>query len=319
MAIESFAEKKYLDTNGVRVIKTYIDQQDNKKVDTKTYNGLVQELGAEVSRSTQADAKHTEDIAANALAITTETNRAKEAEAAALKAGQDAQTDVNNLETYVGTIPTGYTEANIVAFINKKAEETLAAAQGGSSETAASVKAALNTHISENEASFKAVNDSIAEITKDYLKATDKTELTEAIATAKQEAIETVLGDVTDEKLDTLKEVADWIQSDTTDSAKLITRVSGLESKVDTEGTVSAAISSAISAENLGQYAKTADISDTLAKVDTTGNVSTAISSAINDLKAANLWDDKDTAKAVYNAIKPYTVEEIKAIFPISE
>ena len=62
-----------------------------------------------------------------------------------------AQADVDALETYVGTIPEGYSESNVVAYINKKAEETLASATGGSSESAASVLAALNTYKSEND------------------------------------------------------------------------------------------------------------------------------------------------------------------------
>ena len=44
---------------------------------------------------------------------------------------------------YVGTLPTDEKYAdvtNVISYVNKKAEETLAAAQGGSSETAASVK-----------------------------------------------------------------------------------------------------------------------------------------------------------------------------------
>lgn len=65
-------------------------------------------------------------------------------------------------------------------------------------------------------------------IEADYLKAADKQELTEAIATAKQEAIEAVLDGVTDD-FDTLKEVAAWIQTDTTNSAELIGRVTAIE------------------------------------------------------------------------------------------
>lgn len=53
---------------------------------------------------------------------------------------------------YVGEIPTGYTETTIVGFINKKAEEVLSQATGGSSESAASVKAALDTYMAENDA-----------------------------------------------------------------------------------------------------------------------------------------------------------------------
>lgn len=48
------------------------------------------------------------------------------------------------------------------------------------------------------------------------------------VATAKQEAIDAVLDGVTDD-FDTLKEVAAWIQSDTTSSTQLINRVSTIE------------------------------------------------------------------------------------------
>lgn len=87
-----------------------------------------------------------------------------EAIAAAKKAGDDAQADVDALETYVGTIPEGYTETNVVAYINKKAEETLASATGGSSESAASVLAALNTYKAENDPKVNANTEDIAEL-----------------------------------------------------------------------------------------------------------------------------------------------------------
>ena len=74
--------------------------------------------------------------------LAAEKARAEAAEQAAAAAAQAAQNDVDALETYVGTIPETYTEDNIVAYINKKAEETLNAANGGSNESAASVKAA---------------------------------------------------------------------------------------------------------------------------------------------------------------------------------
>jgi hypothetical protein len=59
--------------------------------------------------------------------------------------------ELNALDARVGAIPEGYTEETIVAYINKKAEETLNAASGGSSESAASVLAALNTYKAEND------------------------------------------------------------------------------------------------------------------------------------------------------------------------
>ena len=73
----------------------------------------------------------------------------------------------------------------------------------------------------------------VAAIEGDYLKAADKTALetkmAEDIATAKTEAITAVLGEAVPEDFDTLKEVAEWIQSDTTASAQLITRVTNIE------------------------------------------------------------------------------------------
>lgn len=69
--------------------------------------------------------------------------------------------ELDTLDTFVGDIPEGYTETNIVAYINKKAEETLNAASGGSSESAASVLAALNTYKTENDPKVQANADAI--------------------------------------------------------------------------------------------------------------------------------------------------------------
>ena len=69
---------------------------------------------------------------------------------------------------YVGEFTTGedaYKDIKtIVAYINKKAEETLSAAQGGSSETAASVALALQNYKNENDPKVKANTDKLATI-----------------------------------------------------------------------------------------------------------------------------------------------------------
>lgn len=67
------------------------------------------------------------------------------------KADSDNATAISNLSTLVGTIPEGYTESNVIAYVNKKAQETLDAASGGSTESAASVKAALDAYKAEND------------------------------------------------------------------------------------------------------------------------------------------------------------------------
>lgn len=60
------------------------------------------------------------------------------------------------------------------------------------------------------------------------------------VAAAKQEAIDTVLGEGVSADFDTLKEVATWIQSDTTNSAELISRVTTIENNYVSESDMTA-------------------------------------------------------------------------------
>lgn len=94
---------------------------------------------------------------------------ASDASAKAAQALADAKADAANLYTtkeYVGSFTTGedaYKDiTSIVGYINKKAEETLSAAQGGSSETAASVALALQNYKNENDPKVKQNSDDIA-------------------------------------------------------------------------------------------------------------------------------------------------------------
>lgn len=168
---------------------------------------------------------------------------------AAQAAADQAQDEVDALELYVGTIPEGYTETNVVAYINKKAEETLNAASGGSSESAASVLAALNTYKTENDPKVQAnteaiadlealvgdekVSDAIAAAVKvekeraegieggletrlaavegDYLKAADKTELQNQITT-NANAIERLTNGVSAEEVDGVNDLIQYVK-----------------------------------------------------------------------------------------------------------
>lgn len=56
------------------------------------------------------------------------------------------QTNLTNLTNFVGVLPEGRTEASVIAYIDEKAKETLAAASGNSNETAASVKQQLDDY-----------------------------------------------------------------------------------------------------------------------------------------------------------------------------
>ena len=105
------------------------------------------------------------------------TNAEADATAKADQALADAKTDAANLyatKGYVGTIPDNYTENNLISYINKKAEETLAAAQGGSSETAASVKQQLDNYKSENNTKVNANTTAITEISDNLSSVNEK-------------------------------------------------------------------------------------------------------------------------------------------------
>lgn len=224
--------------------------------------------------------------------VAAEEARAKAAEAAALKAAQDAQADIDALETYVGTIPSDEKYAdvtNIVAFIQKRAQEVLAQAQGGSSETAASVKAALDAYIALNDPKVTKNTGDIATIMGDYLKAADKTELAGDIKANADEIsrIDNALKAAVEndgEGLDSIKELATWIEAHGTEAAGYAAAIAALEKLVG-DKTVATQIANAIATENLAQYAKTADIEATLQKVDTQGTVTEAINAAVNALK----------------------------------
>lgn len=275
---------------------------------------------------------------------------------------------------YVGEIPEGYTETNIIAYINKKAEETLNAASGGSSESAASVLAALNTykaatdprlealeavdHEHANQAELdliesgdKAKWDAMEQNAKDYADGKIAEEVARAEAAEKantdaakaaddkavaaqndvdalelkvgevpedktvvqmieeaqeaatyddtalagrvtavegnvstlvgddagksartianEELAKQLIGDSAKESLDTLEEIAAWIQAHPDDASAMNAAIVALQTKVDTgDKNVSVYVADAISALNIGNYALAADLTALAARVE---------------------------------------------------
>ena len=143
-----------------------------------------------------------------------------------------------------------------------------------------------------------ALSGRVAAIEGDYPKAADKTaietKMATDISTAKTETIAAIMGEAgIDEKYDTLKEIADWILSDTTSSAELITRVTNIEKdylkgtdKTALQGdidaletfvgtlpegaastTVVAYIKEVVDALKIGDYAKAADLTALTSRV----------------------------------------------------
>lgn len=160
---------------------------------------------------------------------------------------ESAESDIDDLEAAVGDAESGLVKAvadNTAAIAAEKtrAEEAekanadaIAAVEDVIGEVAedktvvemiADAQEAATYDDTELAARVKAVED-------DYLKAQDRTDLEGAIEDAEENAINRILGYLAEEEVntsyDTLKEVAAWIESDTTASAQLVTRVSDIE------------------------------------------------------------------------------------------
>ena len=222
---------------------------------------------------------------------------------------------IEELRSYVGEIPEGYADQqSIVAYINKKAEETLNAANGGSSESAASVKAALDTEVARakaaeatNAAAAKAADDkavaaqndvdaleslvgevadgkTVVQMIADAQAAAtyDDTALAGRVTTlegddagksvrtiANEELAKQLIAEDAKESLDTLAEIAAWIQDHPDDASAMNKAIAALQSKVDTgDKTVSAYVTDAIAALSIGDYAKAADLTALAGRVE---------------------------------------------------
>lgn len=254
-----------------------------------------------------------------AAEVAAEQARAEGVEANLLAAAEQAQNEVDALETYVGTIPETYTESNIVAFIQKRAEEVLAAASGGSSESAASVLAALNAYKAENNPKVQSNTDAIDAIEADYLKAADKTELSENIEANANEIIriDNVLKAALEndgEGLDSIKELATWIEEHGEEAAGYAAAIDALELLVGDKA-VATQIAEAIAAENLSQYALNSDLETLENKVDTGDKtVTAAINAAIEALSIGDYAKAADlTALAGRVSVNEGKIAELEA------
>lgn len=257
---------------------------------------------------------------ANATAAANAQTAADKAQAAADK----TQGEVDALETYVGTLPEDAEASSVIAYIDEKAAEVLSQATGSSSESAASVKAALDAYKTENNAKVTANTENIAKnttaideevgrakaaeeanaanikkIADDYLKAADKTALTDSIATKTNKTdFDALKGDVdaflkdadmTEAAKNTLKELQEYITSDETAAAAMLESiqkntqdVSGLTERMGAAET------------NIGTKAAQTDLDTAVGRIDAletasaTHATTAALTQATDELKAAD-------------------------------
>lgn len=237
-------------------------------------------------------------------------------------------TEIQSLKTRVDTVESSNNTA--IEGINSKI---------GTVTEGKTVVEMINDAKTEATYDDTALSGRVATIAGDYLKAADKTaienKMATDIATAKTEAIETVLGESVPADFDTLKEIAAWIQSDTTASAELVTRVTNIENdylkKADktklqgeidalekfvgtlpegaTSTTVVAYIKEVVDGIKIGDYAKAADLTALTARVKTLEDVG-AEKNIINSVDVAQFAVD-ETRKLT---MKPIAMEKVTGL-----
>lgn len=164
--------------------------------------------------------------------------------AAAKKAGDDAQADVDALSAKVGTVTEGKTVVEMIADAQTAATYDDTALKG----RVTTVEGKVTTLVGSD---------------------TGKS----ARTIASEEVAKIVAG--ADASYDTLKEISDWISSHKTDASAMNSAITALEAIVDGIGgegekaTVVEYVTDAINALNIGDYAKAADLTALAARVTT--------------------------------------------------
>ena len=179
----------------------------------------------------------TYDSKGSASAVQSDLNSYKSsndtAVAAAKKAGDDAQSDVNTLKEKVGTVPDDKTVTQMIS--EATYDDT-----------------ALKGRVSTVEGKVTTLVGSDA----------DKS----ARSIAAEEVAKIIAG--ADTAYDTLKEISDWISSHKTDAAAMNSAITKLEGLVG-ETSVDSQIKAAIEALKIGDYAKAADLTAAIARIAT--------------------------------------------------
>lgn len=161
-------------------------------------------------------------------------------------AADAAQGDVDALETLVGAVPEG--SESVIDYVNKKAEEVLKAATGGSTESAASVKLALDNYIALNDpkvaANTTAAANAQSKADEAFALAGTKATMAEvnaaiedaghAVATEVEAAIDEINGKIgeVDEGKTVVEMIAEAQEAATYDETVLAGRVTEVEGKV---------------------------------------------------------------------------------------
>ena len=225
------------DSNTIKGAKKYADNL-NAAMDTRMD-------AAEASITTLTGADTVEGSVAKALKDAKAYADGKDAAiAAAKKAGDDAQADVDALEAKVGSVPADKTVVEMISDAQAAATYDDTALTG----RVTTVEGKVTTLIGDDASKS-------------------------ARTIASEEVAKIVAG--ADASYDTLKEIADWISSHKTDATAMNSAIVALEAIVDGIGgdgekaTVVEYVTDAIAALKIGDYAKAADLTALAGRVTT--------------------------------------------------
>lgn len=225
------------DSKTIKGAKKYADSL-NAAMDTRMD-------AAEASITTLTGADTVEGSVAKALKDAKAYADGKDAAiAAAKKAGDDAQADVNALKAKVGSVPADKTVVEMISDAQAAATYDDTALAG----RVTTVEGKVTTLIGEDASKS-------------------------ARTIASEEVAKIVAG--ADASYDTLKEIADWISSHKTDATEMNSAIVALEAIVDGIGgegekaTVVEYVTDAIAALKIGDYAKAADLTALAGRVTT--------------------------------------------------
>ena len=244
------------------------------------------------------------------------------AAAAAQSAAESAQNKADALEQYVGTFSKEGNYADIqtvIGYVDKKAEETLRAATGGSGETADSVALALENYKNVVDPKLDDYEERIAAIEGDYLVEADKTELSNAIGAntteiARVNGVLVAALENNAEGLDSIKELATWIEEHGEDASGYAAAISALESKVDTgDKTVSAYVADEISKVETNITNITNNITNIEEKLGLGEEETSTISELIAAAKSEAISESKSYTDTEFAKFVALTEEEIDA------
>lgn len=195
----------------------------------------------------------------------------------------DNATDIAALDAKVGIVPEG--NDNVIAYVNKKAEEVLEAAQGGSNETAASVKAQLDTYKTENNAAVALKADKTAvdaiegrvAANEDAIEVLNGSADVSGSVDAKVAAAVAALMENPDETLNSIKELVKWTQDHAADALEMsnnvsanataITALQGLVGEEKVADQIADAIAEALNLDGAAKYALATDLAAAIDRV----------------------------------------------------